>query len=103
MPRSIFGPGAPPDVIFGLPTDGGFTSASWCTAGGRGRPANYYLWVSPDGRGETWTSQTLVGLGGKGYASAVEVAPGKLVYSGYNKKKRALQVWQVNVERTAER
>jgi hypothetical protein len=33
----------------------------------------------------------------------VEVAPGKLVYSGYNKKKRALQIWQINVERTAER
>jgi len=70
---------------------------------GRGRPPHYHLWVSPDGRGETWTSRTLVGEGGKGYASALEVAPGKLVYSGYNKKKRALQVWQIDVERTAER
>jgi hypothetical protein len=70
---------------------------------GRGRPPHYHLWVSPDGRGETWTSRTLVGQDGKGYASAVEVAPGKLVYSGYNKKKRALQIWQINVERTAER
>jgi len=70
---------------------------------GRGRPPHYHLWVSPDGRGETWTSRTLVAEGGKGYASAVEVAPGKLVYSGYNKKKRALQLWQINVERTAER
>ena len=69
---------------------------------GRGRPPNYYLWCSPDGRGETWQSQTLVANGGKGYASVVEVAPGQLVYSGYNKEKRALQIWQINAERTDE-
>ena len=67
---------------------------------GRGRPANYYLWVSPDGRGETWTSRTLIAEGGKGYASVVETADGQLVYSGYNKQKRALQLWQVKIERT---
>ena len=66
---------------------------------GRGRPPHYHLWVSPDGRGETWTSRTLIAEGGKGYASVVEVAPGRLVYSGYNKKKRALQLWQVKIER----
>ena len=66
---------------------------------GRGRPPHYHLWVSPDGRGETWTSRTLIAEGGKGYASVIEVAPGKLVYSGYNKKKRALQIWQVKIER----
>ena len=67
---------------------------------GRSRPPNYYLWVSPDGRGETWTSRTLVAEGGKGYASVVEVAPGQLVYCGYNKKKRALQIWRIEIERT---
>lgn len=66
---------------------------------GRGRPPHYHLWVSLDGRGEKWTSRTLIAQGGKGYASVVEVAPGQLVYSGYNKKRRALQIWQVKVER----
>ena len=65
---------------------------------GRGRPANYYLWVSPDGRGETWTSRTLIAQGGKGYASVIETAPGQLVYSGYNKQKRALQLWQIRID-----
>jgi hypothetical protein len=69
---------------------------------GRSRPPNYYLWVSPDGRGETWTSRTLVAKGGKGYASVVEVAPGQLVYSGYNKQKQALQIWKIKIERTEE-
>ena len=67
---------------------------------GRSRPPNYYLWVSPDGRGEKWTSRTLIAEGGKGYASVVEVAPGQLVYSGYNKQKRALQIWQIKLERS---
>ena len=66
---------------------------------GRSKQPNYYLWISPDGNGKRWTSHTLVGKGGKGYASVVEVAPGRLVYSGYNKKKRALQVWQIKVEK----
>lgn len=69
---------------------------------GRSRPPNYYLWVSPDGRGETWTSRTLIAKGGKGYASIVEVAPGQLVYSGYNKQERALQIWQIKIERMVE-
>ncbi|MBB73571.1 MAG: hypothetical protein CMJ75_03545 [Planctomycetaceae bacterium] len=69
---------------------------------GRGRPPHYHLWVSPDGRGETWTSRTLIAEGGKGYASVVETAPGQLVYSGYNKKKRALQLWHVRIEKVVE-
>jgi len=55
-----------------------------------------------DGRGETWTSRTLIAEGGKGYASVVETAPGQLVYSGYNKKKRALQLWHVRIEKVVE-
>ncbi len=69
---------------------------------GRSRSPNYYLWVSPDGRGEMWTSRTLVAKGGKGYASVVEVAPGQLVYSGYNKQKRALQIWKIKIEQIVE-
>ena len=65
---------------------------------GRSRPPNYYLWVSPDGEGRTWTSRTLIAKGGKGYASVVEVAPGELVYSGYNKKERRLEIWPLAVE-----
>ena len=66
---------------------------------GRSESPNFYLWVSPDGRGESWTSRTLVTKGGKGYASVIEIAPNLLLYSGYNKEKRALEVWRIQVER----
>jgi BNR repeat protein len=66
---------------------------------GRSKPPNYYLWVSPDGEGKTWTSRTLITTGGKGYASVAEIAPNTLIFSGYNKKERALETWQVKVER----
>jgi len=83
------------------PTPCLLSSGMLVVAVGRGRPPHYHLWISPDGRGETWTSRTLIAEGGKGYASVVEVAPGRLVYSGYNKEKRALQLWQITVERVA--
>lgn len=66
---------------------------------GRSESPNFYLWVSPDGRGETWTSRTLVAKGGKGYANVMELAPDLLLYSGYSKKQRALQVWRIQVQR----
>ena len=67
---------------------------------GRSRPPNYYLWVSADGEGRTWTSRTMIAKGGKGYASVIEAAQGELIYTGYNKVKRALEVWPIQVERT---
>jgi hypothetical protein len=66
-----------------------------------GRSPNYHLWVSPDGRGEKWTSRTQLIEGGKGYAWAAEIEPGTLIVSGYNKAERALQIWRVRVERAA--
>jgi hypothetical protein len=36
---------------------------------------------------------------GKGYASVIEIAPNLLLYSGYNKEKRALEVWRIQVKR----
>lgn len=68
---------------------------------GRSSPPNYYLWVSPDGEGKTWTSRTLLAKGGKGYASVIEIDPETLVVSGYDKVKRALQIWRIKVQRIA--
>ena len=45
----------------------------------------------------------LIAESGKGYVSVsvVEEAPGRLIYSAWNKQKCALQLWQVTVERIA--
>ena len=64
-----------------------------------GRP-DCHLWISPDGRGNTWTSRTVITTEPvKGYASVVKVEPDKLIFSGLNKKKRALEIWPIRVER----
>ena len=63
-----------------------------------GRP-HYYLWVSPDGRGEKWTSRTLIG-DGFGYSSIVENQPGELVFVGHGTAENGqggLIAWRVRV------
>ena len=65
-----------------------------------GRP-HYYLWVSPDGEGRTWTSRTRIG-DGFGYASIVEDRPGKLVFVAHGTEtngQSGLVAWRVSVER----
>ena len=65
-----------------------------------GRP-EYYLWVSPDGEGRTWTSRTLIG-DGFGYTSIVEDRPGELVFVAHGTAsdgQSGLVAWRVAVER----
>jgi hypothetical protein len=65
-----------------------------------GRP-EYYLWVSPDGEGRTWTSRTLIG-DGFGYTSIVEDRPGELVFVAHETAsdgQSGLVAWRVAVER----
>jgi hypothetical protein len=66
-----------------------------------GRP-NYYLWVSPDGRGESWTSRALVSKEGAGYGSIVEAADGRVVFVGFGATDtgpEGLWAWRIKVER----
>ncbi len=68
-----------------------------------GRP-RYYLWVSPDGRGRQWTSQTLIG-DGTGYSSIVEDQPGELVFVGHGRTtsgQEGLIAWRVRVHRSGQ-
>lgn len=65
-----------------------------------GRP-KYYLWVSPHGVGESWTSRTLVG-DGFGYTSIAEADPGVLALVADGKVpdgRRGLVAWRIAVSR----
>lgn len=69
--------------------------SGWLVAAA-GRP-DYRLWISYNGTGKHWDKEVLVAKGGKGYASIIEAEPNVLVYCGWNKAKRHLDVRRIRL------